>query len=92
MIKNCVLDTNVLLHDPNALRAFEENDIVIPIYVIEEIDKFKREMSELGRSARSISRTLDAILHEYEELHIKRIRRPGKKRKVQAAPSKRKAS
>ena len=61
MIKNFVLDTNVLLHDPGALGAFEENDVIVPIYVIEEIDKFKREMSELGRSARSVSRALDEL-------------------------------
>jgi PhoH-like ATPase len=61
MIKNFVLDTNVLLHDPHALYAFEENNVVLPIYVIEEIDKFKREMSELGRSARGVSRALDEL-------------------------------
>ena len=61
MIKNYVLDTNVLLHDPRALFAFEENNIVLPIYVIEEIDKFKRDMNELGRSARGISRSLDEL-------------------------------
>ncbi len=61
MIKNFVLDTNVLLHDPGALFAFEENNVVVPIYVIEEIDKFKREMSELGRSARGVSRSLDEL-------------------------------
>ncbi len=61
MIKNFVLDTNVLLHDPGALFAFEENAVVLPIYVIEEIDKFKREMSELGRSARGVSRSLDEL-------------------------------
>src|SRR5690606_13973023 len=59
--KNFVLDTNVLLHDPGALFAFEENDVILPIYVIEEIDKFKREMSELGRAARGISRALDEL-------------------------------
>ena len=61
MIKNFVLDTNVLLHDPGALFAFEENNVIVPIYVIEEIDKFKREMSELGRSARGVSRSLDEL-------------------------------
>ncbi|HJL19288.1 MAG TPA: PhoH family protein [Sandaracinaceae bacterium LLY-WYZ-13_1] len=61
MIKNFVLDTNVLLHDPGALYAFEENAVILPIYVIEEIDKFKREMSELGRSARGVSRSLDEL-------------------------------
>ncbi len=61
MIKNFVLDTNVLLHDPGALFAFQENTVVLPIYVIEEIDKFKREGSELGRSARGVSRALDEL-------------------------------
>ncbi len=61
VIKNFVLDTNVLLHDPGALYAFEDNNVVLPIYVIEEIDKFKRDMNELGRSARGVSRTLDEL-------------------------------
>ncbi|NMB73932.1 MAG: PhoH family protein [Myxococcales bacterium] len=59
MKKNFVLDTNVLLHDPNALVSFGDNDIVIPIYVIEEIDRFKKELSELGRNARVVSRMID---------------------------------
>jgi PhoH-like ATPase len=57
--KNFVLDTNVLLHDPRSLFGFEENDVVIPIYVIEEIDNFKRDLSTLGRNARQVSRYLD---------------------------------
>jgi PhoH-like ATPase len=59
MRKNFVFDTNVLLHDPGAILKFEDNDVIIPIYVIEEIDTFKRDMSELGRNAREISRLLD---------------------------------
>ncbi|MDJ0763727.1 MAG: PhoH family protein [Myxococcota bacterium] len=61
MKKNFVLDTNVLLHDPGALTAFEENNVIIPIYVIEEIDTFKKELSELGRNARQVSRRLDEL-------------------------------
>lgn len=61
MKKYFVLDTNVLLHDPGAVRAFEEHHVIIPIYVIEEIDRFKRDLSELGRSARAISRALDEL-------------------------------
>src|SRR4051812_14557688 len=60
MKKTFILDTNVLLHDPKALFAFGENDVVVPIYVIEEIDQFKRDLSELGRNARQVSRLLDA--------------------------------
>ena len=42
-MKNYILDTNVLLHDPDALKNFQENHVLLPIEVIEEIDKFKRE-------------------------------------------------
>jgi PhoH-like ATPase len=56
-----VLDTNVLLHDPGAIKKFEENEVVIPIYVIEEIDQFKKDMSELGRNARALARFLDEM-------------------------------
>lgn len=59
MRKAFILDTNVLLFDPNALFKFGNNDIVIPIVVIEEIDRFKREMSENGRHARLFSRLID---------------------------------
>lgn len=59
-MKNYILDTNVLLHDPNSLLNFQDNHVLIPIEVIEEIDRFKRESSELGQNARSVSRMLDA--------------------------------
>ncbi len=59
--KTYVLDTNVLLHDPRAIYKFEENTVVIPIYVIEEVDTFKKELSERGRNARSLARTLDKL-------------------------------
>jgi PhoH-like ATPase len=60
-VKNYILDTNVLLHDPNSILNFEENTVLIPIDVIEEIDRFKRESSELGQNARSVSRCLDEL-------------------------------
>jgi PhoH-like ATPase len=59
--KNYILDTNVLLHDPNSILAFKGNSVLIPIEVIEEIDRFKRESSELGQNARTVSRALDAL-------------------------------
>src|SRR6185436_1615807 len=59
--KYFVLDTNVLLHDPDAMFHFKDNIVVIPIQVIEEIDHFKKDLSEIGRSAREISRHLDAL-------------------------------
>jgi len=61
LVKNYVLDTNVLLHDPNSLLAFKGNSVLIPIEVIEEIDRFKRESTELGQNARTVSRALDAL-------------------------------
>jgi PhoH-like ATPase len=61
MKKNYVVDTNVLLHDPRAIFRFEDNNIIIPIYVIEEVDQFKREGSERGRNARQIARLLDDL-------------------------------
>jgi PhoH-like ATPase len=59
--KTYVLDTNVVLHDPLAIYKFEENEVVIPIFVIEEVDQFKKELSELGRNARTIVRILDEL-------------------------------
>lgn len=56
-----VLDTNVVLHDPRAIYKFEDNEIVIPIFVIEEVDQFKKELSELGRNARQFTRLLDEL-------------------------------
>jgi PhoH-like ATPase len=60
-VKNYILDTNVLLHDPNSFLSFQENCVLIPIEVLEEIDRFKREPSELGQNARAVSRTLDGL-------------------------------
>ncbi|MFW9604838.1 MAG: PhoH family protein [Trichlorobacter sp.] len=60
-MKYFVLDTNVLLHDPQALFRFQDNQIIVPITVIEEIDRFKKDMNETGRNARSISRILDML-------------------------------
>jgi PhoH-like ATPase len=59
--KNYILDTNVLLHDPHSLLAFEDNQVLLPIEVIEEIDRFKRESTELGQNARAVSRMLDGF-------------------------------
>jgi PhoH-like ATPase len=63
MVKRFVLDTNVLLHNPDSLLHFEDNDVIIPIYVIEELDTFKRDNSELGRNARHAARHLDRLRH-----------------------------
>lgn len=61
MKKIYVLDTNVLLHDPSAMLRFEDNDVVLPITVIEELDRFKKQPQMTGRNARQVSRTLDEL-------------------------------
>ncbi len=59
--KNFVLDTNVILHDFRCLDNFEENDIYIPIVVLEELDKFKKGNDQINYNAREFLRQLDAI-------------------------------
>ncbi len=61
MKKIFVLDTNVLLHSAGALDSFEDNDVIIPMTVLEELDKFKRNQDELGRNARHTIRRLDEL-------------------------------
>jgi len=63
-VKNYILDTNVLLHDPNSILSFQDNNVLIPIEVIEEIDRFKRESTERGANARTVSRTLDGLRNQ----------------------------
>ena len=60
-MKNFILDTNVLLYDPQALFKFHDNNLIIPITVIEEIDRFKKDMNETGRNARQVSRFIDDL-------------------------------
>ena len=60
-IKHFVLDTNVLLHNPNALFVFKEHHVVIPFAVIEELDKLKRMNDDVGRNARECIRHLDRL-------------------------------
>jgi PhoH-like ATPase len=59
--KTYVLDTNVLLHDPEALLSFDDNEVVIPLVVIEEIDSQKKRQDEVGRSARRVAHQLDDL-------------------------------
>ena len=61
MKKVFILDTNVLLSNPLSIYKFEDNDVVIPISVIEEIDTFKKDQSDIGRNAREVSRLLDRM-------------------------------
>jgi PhoH-like ATPase len=60
-VKYYVLDTNVLLHNPEAMFVFQENHVVVPYPVIEELDTMKRREDDVGRSARSTIRNLDRL-------------------------------
>src|SRR5438105_12282003 len=60
-IKTFVVDTNVLLHNPNAIFLFADNEVIIPFEVIEELDKFKTGNDDLGRNARTVIRHLDKL-------------------------------
>ena len=61
MKKYFVLDTNVLLHNSDAIVSFADNIVVLPITVIEELDRFKSFNDELGRNARNVIRSLDCL-------------------------------
>ncbi len=61
VLKTFVIDTNVLLHNPNALFVFKEHHVVIPFAVIEELDAMKRKEDDLGRNARETIRHLDKL-------------------------------
>ena len=60
-VKTFVVDTNVLLHNPNAIFLFTDNEVVIPFDVVEELDKFKAGTDDLGRNARTVIRHLDRL-------------------------------
>ncbi|MEN9911615.1 MAG: hypothetical protein RI956_59, partial [Pseudomonadota bacterium] len=59
-----VLDTNVLLHDPSSLFRFDENNIFLPMMVLEELDNHKKGTTEVSRHARQITRTLDRLIKQ----------------------------
>jgi PhoH-like ATPase len=59
--KSFVLDTNVLLHNPAAIFMFQEHEVVIPLVVIEELDRFKKNNDDTGRNARQVIREIDKL-------------------------------
>ena len=59
--KTFILDTNVILHDASSINNFEENDVLIPLPVIEELDHFKRGSQVINLNAREFARTLDSL-------------------------------
>jgi PhoH-like ATPase len=69
-VKTFVLDTNVLLHDPQSIYKFEDNNLVIPVEVLEELDAIKGEQStERGRNARRVHRILQELLPDARAMH-----------------------
>jgi PhoH-like ATPase len=66
LVKNYVLDTNVLLHDPASLERFKENHLCIPVDVLAELDKFKSEQTERGANARRVHRRLTEMFSSSE--------------------------
>jgi PhoH-like ATPase len=63
-----VLDTNVLMHDPSALFRFEEHDVFLPLITLEELDDHKKGMSEVARHARQVSRALDSLMEDMDDI------------------------
>ena len=66
MAKIFVLDTNIILHDHQAIKRFQENDLVIPIAVIEELDKFKKGNDALSFNARAFMRDINKLTDKRE--------------------------
>jgi len=63
-----ILDTNVVIHDPNAFKRFDEHDVVLPIVVLEEMDRVKKGLDELARNVREVSRQLDDLSLQCDDL------------------------
>ena len=68
-----ILDTNVILHDSTCIENFEDNKIVIPISVLEELDQFKRGHEQVHYNAREFLRKLDELSNDSEEKKLKKI-------------------
>ncbi len=64
MRKNYILDANILIHDPQSVLHFADNTVIIPVGVLTEIDRFKKEMSDRGFNARAVVRLLDSLRGE----------------------------
>src|SRR5258708_9235771 len=76
-VKNYVLDTNVLLHDPHSVYRFADNHVWIPIEVLSEMDKFKNEQTERGANARPVHRFLTRCFNQNSRLGLRRAKTPG---------------
>jgi PhoH-like ATPase len=86
--KTYVLDTNVLLSDPNSIFSFEDNFVLIPIAVLEELDNHKSRQDEVGQNARSVSRSLDLLREEGSLLDGIELRNGGILKVISISPDK----
>src|SRR4051794_30107579 len=77
LIKNYVLDTNVLLHDPHCVYRFADNHVWIPIEVLCEMDKFKNEPTERGANARAVHRFLTRCFNQNSRTVTRGVKTPG---------------
>jgi PhoH-like ATPase len=76
-VKNYVLDTNVLLHDPHCVYRFADNHVWVPIEVLSEMDKFKNEQTERGANARAVHRFLTRCFNQNSRLVVRGAKTPG---------------
>jgi len=63
-----VLDTNIILYNPNSIYSFKDNIVIIPLIVLEEIDKNKDRLDEAGQNGRTFSRNLSNLIKEYKTI------------------------
>jgi PhoH-like ATPase len=85
--KTFVIDTNVLVHDPNAIKRFKDNDVVISLAVLEELDSLKRNADEVGRNARDVIRYIDSLkIQEKGDLHAGVVIPEGPKVRIYLEP------
>src|SRR5215472_5639028 len=76
-VKNYVLDTNVLLHDPHCVYRFADNHVWIPVDVLSELDKFKNDQTERGANARTVHRFLSRCFNQNSKLVMYGAKTPG---------------
>ncbi|MFV0416336.1 MAG: PIN domain-containing protein, partial [Chthoniobacterales bacterium] len=76
-IKNFVIDTNVLVHDPQCINRFENNHVFLPVDVLSELDKFKNEQTERGANARQVHRQLSRIFEHRSRRVTRGVATPG---------------
>ena len=82
--KTFVIDTNVLVHDPSAIKRFKYNDVTIPLPVLEELDSLKRYGDEVGKNAREVIRYIDSLKAEKQgDLHAGVVIPEGPKVRIQ---------